>query len=355
MGATISIDKKVAGFVRDNGEIVYITFEETCSKRDHPRVPSWDARAIGSYEQVMEKVFASAACTEGGSLQTRSGCTTPEAYLQRWRLEFRAPVPMPDMAIELKLGGTSMYATIHDDDVAEALAALTRIGRQDLVEALQAGPITLHLHGDVDVILAIYGVTTKIPLWKIVRGAPPHSDGADWLAPPKRNAPVMAPTVDAYRVDERNALISVGGAPYEHVGWDYSALAQYVREVALPMELRCDGAAKKMISAFREKLNCAPALPTSTTLTITPAASDHEYYIDNARKLAAKLGIASDKAGTPAVYKVTFGDVKAAGEEYLLSMLQATQVKWDLALDNDTDAIQLPARPRSQPEQPSLF
>jgi hypothetical protein len=191
MGATISIDKKVAAFVRDNGEIVYITFEETCSKRDHPRTPYWNARAIGSYEEVMLLVFSSASATEGGSLQTRSGCTRPEAYLQRWSCEFKAPVPMPDMAIELKLGGTSTYSTIEDGQVDEALAVLTKIGRLDLIEALQAGPVTLRLHADIDVILALYGTQGKLSLWKIVNGGPPHSSGADRLAPAKRNAPVM--------------------------------------------------------------------------------------------------------------------------------------------------------------------
>jgi len=356
MGATISINKKVAGFARSNGEIVYITFEETCSKRDDPRTPYWNARAIGSYDEVMRLVFSSASATEGGSLQTRSGSTSPEAYIQRWRDEFKAPIPMPNLSIQLKLGGTSMYSSIEDKDVDDALAALEKLGRQDLVEALRAGPVTLSLHDDVDVILALYGVHAKLSLWKVVSGGPPCDRGADWLAPAKRKAPVMAPTVDAYRIDERNVVVSIGGAPYQSMGYDYNAVAMYMEHVVLPLELRCDGAARKMIGAFRDKLSAAPQLPNSTTLTVTPAASGHRYHIENAAKLAVKLGVADTKDTAPATYKVTFGDVKAAEEVYLLSTLEAGQVQWTLALYDDVaDATLLSNPVPSYSEQAQLF
>lgn len=356
MGATISINKKVAGFARSNGEIVYITFEETCSKRDDPRTPRWNARAIGSYNDVMQIVFSSAAATEGGSLQTRSGCTSPEAYIQKWRNEFKAPVPMPDMTIQLKLGGTSLYSTIEDNEVDETLAVLAKHGRDDLVDALRAGPVTLSLHDDVDIIIALYGVHAKLSLWKIVSGGPPHGTGADWLAPAKRNAPVMAPTVEAYRVDEHNVLVSIGGAPYEIMGWDYSAVGRYTRDVVLPLELRCDGAAKKMIAAFRDKLAAAPKLPDSATLTITPAAGDHRYYIENAEKLASKLAVVVGTEALPESFKVTFGEVRAAGEEHLLSTLQADQVQWPVTLHDDEVASNVPpVIPQAYSEQAALF
>lgn len=356
MGATISISKKVAGFSRSNGEIVYITFEETCSKRDDPRTPRWNARAIGSYDDVMQIVFSSAAATEGGSLQTRSGCTSPEAYIQKWRNEFKAPVPMPDMTIQLKLGGTSMYSTIEDNEIDEALAIFAEHGRSDMAAALRAGPVTLSLHDDVDIIIALYGVHAKLSLWKIVSGGPPHGTGADWLAPAKRNAPVMAPTVDAYRVDEHNVLVSIGGAPYEIMGWDYSAVGRYTRDVVLPLELRCDGAGKKMIAAFRDKLAAAPKLPDSATLTITPAAGDHRYYIENAEKLASKLGVVIGTEALPEAFKVTLGEVRAAGEEHLLSTLQPDQVQWPATLHDTELALNVrPVIPQAYSQQPTLF
>lgn len=356
MGATITTDKKVAAFVRANGDIVYFTFEETYEKNVTPHTPSWGARAVGTYEDVMLSVMRSAAGTEGGGLQTRSGHTTPELYLQSWRRAFKAPVPMPDQEIEITLGGTSFRAPIEDEDVDPAVAALTKIGRQDLIDALRAGPVTLQLHADIDIIIALYGVRTRLPLWKILRYDPPHGSGAEYLAPAKRNAPVMAPTVDAYRIDQYNVLVSIGGAPYQHMGWDYSAVGQYILEIVLPLELRCDGAAKKMIGAFRDKLTAASPLPESTTITVTPAAGDSSYRIGSARELAVKLGISSDKASVPETFNVTFGDVKTAEAEYPLSTLQASQIEWTLALNDDAaDATLLSAPTQAYSEQAALF
>lgn len=356
MGATITTDKKVAAFVHANGDTVYFTFEETYEKNVTPHTPNWGARAVGNYDDVMLSVMRSAAGTEGGGLQTRSGYTTPELYLQSWRRAFKAPVPMPDQEIEISLGGTSFRAPIEDEDVDPAIAALTKIGRQDLIDALRAGPITLQLHADIDIIIALYGVRTQLPLWKILRNGPPYGSGAESLAPAKRKAPVMAPTVVAYRVDQYNVLVSVGGSPYQHMGWDYSAVGQYILEIVLPLELRCDGAAKAMINAFRDKLSAAPPLPESTTITVTPAAGQSSYQIDSACQLAVKLGVASEKAHTPQTYKVTFGDVKAAEAEYQLSTLQACQTEWTLALNDDAAAATLLSGPaQSYTEQAALF
>lgn len=355
MGATITTDKKVAAFVRANGDIVYFTFEETYEKNVTPHTPSWGARAVGTYEDVMLSVMRSAAGTEGGGLQTRSGCTTPELYLQSWRRAFKAPVPMPDQEIEIILGGTSFRAPIEDEEVDPAIDALTKIGRQDLIDALRAGPVTLHLHADIDVFIALYGVRTKLSLWKILRYGPPQGSGAEYLAPAKRKAPVMAPALAAYRVDQYNVLVSVAGSRYQHMGWDYSAIGQYILEFVLPLELRCDGAAKSLIGAFRDKLTAAPPLPESTMITVTPAAADTSYRIGSARELAVKLGIAGDKASVPEIYKVTFGDVKAAEAEYQLSTLQASQVEYSLALNDTADASLLQASAQAYTEQAALF
>jgi hypothetical protein len=166
----------------------------------------------------------------------------------------------------------------------------------------------------------------------------------------------MAPTVNAYRVGERDVLVSIGGAQPELMGWDFNAVARYMRDVVLPLELRCDGAAKKLIGAFRDKLAAAAPLLGSTTITVTPAASEDRYYIDNAKKFAVKLGIATDTSKVPETFKVTFGDVQAAEEEYLLSTLQATQSSWELALGDDAPdtLISIPAQ-QSYSEQPALF
>jgi hypothetical protein len=356
MGATLSLNKKIAGFARANGDIVYIAFEQTCSKRDHPRVPHWNAGAIGSYEDIMEYVFRGAVSAEGGSLQTRSGYTTPEAYIQRWREAFKAPVLMQNMSIRLTLGGDSIYSTIVNGDVDAAVESLMKIDRGDLVEALKAGPVTLQLHDDVDVIIALYSVRSPLGLWRVVKGDPPAGPGEDWLVPAKRQAPVMAPTTLAYKVDNENVLVSVGGAPYEHMGWVYSAVGEYMMSVVLPLELRCDGAAKKIICAFRDKLEAAPKLPGDTRIWVTPAAGGGTWNRENAEALAVKLGLADTREAVPETYQVTFDQIQDEQHHHLLRHLHASQLRWDLAPDDDASHSSLPpATPQLYFEQESLF
>jgi hypothetical protein len=43
---------------------------------------------------------------------------------------------MPHQEIEISLGGTSFRGPIEDENVDPAIAALMKIGRQDLIEAL---------------------------------------------------------------------------------------------------------------------------------------------------------------------------------------------------------------------------
>jgi hypothetical protein len=349
MGATVTTNKKVAAFRRADGEIIYFLFEETFEMNVRPHSPHWGARAVGTYEDCMLRVFQGAASCEGGSLQTRAGQTTPEAYLQAWKYQFKAPVPMHDEDIVLELRGTSMYTSIGDQHAAEAIESLSKIGRHDLVDALQAGPVTVRLHADIDIVIALYGVRTNIPLWKVLRYGPPHDQGTESLAPAKRTGQAVAPSVYAFKVDKENVIVSIGGAAYQHMGWVYSAVGQYMREVVLPLELRCDGVAKKMIGAFRDKLDNAPKLPRSAQITITPAAADHSYYSENAQTLAVKLGKAASKDAAPESYQVTFGEVQDVEEERLLSTLQSSQVAWALATQDEAIIASLP------PAQPQLY
>jgi hypothetical protein len=356
MGATISLNKQIAGFVRANGDIVYIAFEETCSKRDHPRVPHWSAGAIGSYDDIMEYVFRGAVSAEGESLQTRGGHTTPEAYIQRWREAFKVPVRMQNISIRLSLGGGSTFSTIVDEDVEAAVGSLMKIGRGDLVDALKAGPVTLQLHDDADVIIALYGMRSKLGLWRVVRGDPPAGHCEDWLVPAKRQAPVIAPTTLAYKLDNESVLVSIGGAPYEHMGWVYSAVGEYVMSVVLPLELRCDGAAKKMIGAFREKLNAAPKLPGDSRIWVTPGAGGTKWNRENAESLAVKLGLAETREAVPDTYQISFDQVQDDQHHYLLRHMHTSQLRWELALDDHASVAPMPLASH-QPyfEQESLF
>ena len=340
MAATVVTGKTVAAFRHPKtGEVIYIPFEQTFEKNVTPHTPSWGPRAIGNYEQVMSRVYASAAACEGGMLQIRNGHTKPETYLKSWRICFSEPFQMGDMEITLKLGGTSMYDTIPDKHVETALAMLERIGRMDIADALKVGPVKVSLHNDVDVIIGLYGVDTKLPLWKVIDGLSGLGYADESLAPPIAKRQVAMPTAVVYAVDKENVVVSINGGPLKHMGWRYSAVGQYICNEAYPIEMQSAFSAYKLIREFRDTCDNAPELPDSTVITVSPTKTEHSYYRENAQKLAVKLGLFPSVEFVPETYETTFGAVRDMAEEYLLSTLEEGQVSWALAPSTDAAAL----------------
>lgn len=356
MGATVVTGKTVAAFRHPTtGEVIYLAFEQTYEKNVHPHTPSWGPRAIGTFEQVMKVIYSSAAACEGGSLQIRSGQTKPETYLKSWRLCFAEPFQIEDQEIELKLGGESLFAPIPSGHVDTALATLARIGRQDIVDALNAGQtVKVSLHRDTDVVLGLYGVGTGLSLWKVIRDLRGLGFADETLTAPIAKRAVAMPTATAFAVDNENVVVSVNGGPLKHMGWRYSAVGQYIREIVLPIELQCSFSAYKLIREFRDLCNEAPELPDATIITVTPANTEHRYYLDNAKKLAVKLGLFASVEDVAETYETTFGLVRELNEEYLLSKLEDGQVAWALAPTADASSLNSSVVP-GQAHQLGLF
>lgn len=333
MGATVVTGKTVAAFRHPTtGEVIYLPLEETFEKNVYPHTPSWSPRAIGTYEQVMKVIYSSASACEGGGLQIRSGHTKPETYLKSWRICFSEPFQMEDQEIDLKLGGDSLYAPIPDKHVDTALATLERLGRQDIADALKGGgTVTVSLHRDTDVILGLYGVGTGLSLWKVIRGKRGLGYADESLAAPIAKREVAMPTAVAFAVDKENVVVSINGGPLKHMGWQYSAVGQYIREVAYPIEMQCSFSAYKLIREFRDICSEAPELPDDTIITVAPMQTEHSYYLSSAKKLAVKLGLFASIEDVPETYETTFGAVREANEEYTLSTLENDQVTWALA------------------------
>jgi len=341
MGATVVTGKAVAAFPHPiTGEVIYVVYEETFEKNCYPHTPSWGPRAIGTFEQVMKVIFGSAAACEGGMLQTRSGNTKPELYLKSWRLSFNEPFRMADQEIKLKLGGESLYASIPTNHIETALAALERIGRQDIAEALKAGEtVTVSLLKETDVVTTLYGVGTGLSLWKVIRGKWGCLYADENLAPPIAKRNVAMPNVVAYAVDKENVVVSMDGGPLKHMGWRYSAVGQYTREVAYPIEMQSSFSAYRLIREFRDMCDSAPELPDDTIITVTPANTEHSYYMGSAKNLAVKLGIFASVEDVPETYETTFGVVRELQEEYLLSTLEEGQLGWTMAPSVDVNML----------------
>lgn len=335
MGATIVTSKAVGGFRNpETDEVIYVLFEETYDKRTHPHLPSWECRAVGTFDQVFKEVFAAAAACEGGGLQTRSGTTKPETYLKSWRACFSEPFQMDDLDIELKLGGDAFDDPIPDTHIETAMATLERIGRTDVLAALRAGPVTISLHRDVDVITALYGVDTRLPIWKVVRNKNRLGYADATLAPTLLKRNVATPSVTAFALDAENVLVSIDGGPLKNMGWRYSAVGQYMRDVVYAIEMQSSLSAYKLIRQFREACDNALELSGDTIISVSPANTSAKHCADSAKKLAVKLGLCPSAETVSDKYETTLLSVRTCEQTYLLSLLDEAQVTWTVPVGN---------------------
>lgn len=335
MGATVVISKAVAGFRNPKtAEVIYLLFEETYDKRTDPHLPSWECRAVGTFDQVFKQVFASAAACEGGGLQIRSGTTKPESYIKSWRACFSEPFQMDDLDIELKLGGDAFDEPIPNTHIETAIASLERIGRADVGAALRAGPVTVSLHRDVDIITALYGVDSRLPIRKVVRNKNGLGYADATLAPALHKKKVATPSVTAFALDDENVIVSIDGGPLKNMGWRYSAVGQYMLEVVYPIEMLSSLSAYKLIRQFRGKCDTASELSGDTIISVSPANTSDSRCTDSAKKLAIKLGLCRSADTVSDNYETTLHSVRICEQTYLLSLLDETQVTWSVPAGN---------------------
>jgi hypothetical protein len=330
MGATVTTGKKASAFVQPDGAIVYVLFESTYEKNCYPHTPHWGCIAVGYYEDVLKRIFLHASSCEGGMLQSRHGHIKPENYIIAWQRELAAPTDMPNVAIKLK-NGSSLYSTIPSDRLEETRIALARLGRIDAFEDILIGEVSVFLHDDIDMIMAVYGVKGPLAPWRILAHGECLTVPKLHLAAPVRAGSVSFPPARVYKLDDQELVVQVGAAPWEHGGWSYSVVGNYVTDVAYVLELQKTGSAKRSISAFRDLCEAAPHLPDGTRMQITRSPADvNKWNLEQADKLATALGLVAEGQPAPETFICNLVDVVAAKALYSLIHLNKSQVLWDV-------------------------
>jgi hypothetical protein len=161
-----------------------------------------------------------------------------------------------------------------DDAVWEEFGARMRtLGREDIPLALEGGrEVTLSLHQDIELVLAVYGYgQERRPLlgpWRAFGGewAPEHSPKSTiGYFPPGGQTP--SPVIPrAYRIDD-NALVMLEDGAWRPAGWAYSAIGEYVRGL-WETELHAPGSYEVLIPPFREAIRSAPPLPKGSEAVV---------------------------------------------------------------------------------------
>lgn len=329
MGATILVGMKAAALRRPNGQVVYFLFENTYEKNCYPHDPHWSCVAIGSYEQVLFRIFQGAAACEGGSLQGRGRGIRPETFILRWQRALRTPLTMPDVTI--RVDPTLPYSRDEEnvqyrDKVAVMLDSL---GRPELAKTFRAGqPFMLALVADLDLVLALHGTGGPISPWRAVRLEQAQEPTVPELAPPITAQPVFTPDYTIWALDAHVRVGKIGDQPLAALGWEYRAVGDFLCQHVYPLELRRTGISADLIRRFREACESAPLLPDTVRVTIRlgAVAGARPWQLACACQIAAALDMAHGPELT-----ATLGELRRIGALRDLRSLGAGQLQWDEA------------------------
>lgn len=265
MGSTVTCQKAAAAFRSPAGTPAYVLFESTYSKNVTPHTPRWACYHVGGIEGALGRIFSHAADCEGGTLQTRRGATSPEAYIADWLRCLAAPAAMPDRLVSLS-GGASYLDAIGPDRIADAAALLMSHGLAEASRTLESGGTAeLRLHRDTEAVAALCASGLAAPYDLIRMTWPPDDPTCD---PGLGYAPARAgrtsPTQQVLlRLDGNNLLVQAGDGTWKLAGWAYELVGHHVRE-AWRGELAVPGQYRTSIAALRHAAQSAQPVPVET-------------------------------------------------------------------------------------------
>lgn len=267
MGATVTTGKLATAFVAPNGETCFVLFEQTYEKNVYPHTPRWHCVGMGSLSAVLERIFAYATGCEGGSLQSRSGCITPEGYIAGWLKELANPVAQSDLCIRLSQG-SGFYSVVTDANRDSVCEAVRSLGRCDLADVIRAGSQpALQLHSDTDLVLAL--IDAGVLVWRLITV---HAPVFGQRVPSLGYSPKpVRPSSDVYpaflKVDAEERLVRRDDGAWVNAGWEYSIVQDFIRSL-WTKELAEPGTYRKRIAAFRDAIRAAPRIPTGTRVVV---------------------------------------------------------------------------------------
>ncbi len=268
MGATITTGKAVmACQPTAQSEVIYILFEQTYEKNCYPHNPNWSCFAIGTYQQVMKRVYAHAAAAEGGSLNNRSMDLTPESYLRGWNLAFHKPVMFNDKEVSFRiLERNHWYDGIESTKAGNIHQKLKDINRLDVWEKLISDDdkVSLSFYDNIDLIMSLFGVDGIESPWRIIPGYF-VSNGVEvpGFIPGKTHGGKFPADMDKLIKLKSNMARTVfaklGDDGYYHGNeWEYRVIGEFVEKQAYECEMVQHGLGVKNIKSFRDTLDSMP-------------------------------------------------------------------------------------------------
>ncbi|NVL49851.1 hypothetical protein F2S72_08875 [Pseudomonas syringae pv. actinidiae] len=271
MGSTVSTGKLIGAFIGAAGQPTYVMFEQFYDKNTVPNVPKWNARMIGDAGAVLKNIFLCASSCEGGMLQGAGGrYVTPESHIRGWLQELANPVEMADRSYELTVG-KYWQSAIPQDSFEKAKAQLLSIKADHVVEALEAGGVTVSLHGDSDVLSAIYNGES---IWasQIIKADQVPVNGTRnaelGYSPAKSKVqPLDTPRFAMIHPDMGSYLIQGADGAWRCENGGHSYIQDLVRALWKD-ELQAPGSYRARIKSYRTAMQSASVVPHQSTMII---------------------------------------------------------------------------------------
>jgi hypothetical protein len=292
MGSTVSTGKLIGAFTGAAGHAVYVMFEQFYDKNTHPRTPKWNARMIGDAGAVLKNIFLCASACEGGMLQGTGGrYISPESHIAGWMSELANPVEMADRSFELTVG-KYWDAAIPHESFEKAKAQLTSITADHIIAGLEAGGVTVSLHGDSDVLSAIYNGES---IWasQIIKADQVPLDGQRNPAlgySPAKSKVKQLDTPRFTRIDRDLGSYLIQGADG---AWRCENGGQsYIQDLVRALwqdELREPGSYRARIKAYRAAMESASIVPHhSTTIVLNMKADLTEWQRERVARVLSE-------------------------------------------------------------------
>ncbi|AIA56578.1 hypothetical protein [Acidithiobacillus caldus] len=256
--------KRVAAAFRDGDDVVYALGEVTYESNVYPHTRHLSTTFIGKLPDAIKTVFAFAADTCGGDLNSPDRKMTPERYIKSALNALKQPLPLdPDMPLHI--------SSWDKETVDRILNTLQERGT----------PAILRNHYDVPRI----NWFVKLPFSD--EGRPLLEPCPDLGYQPKKSAEL--PQVNFGKVlklrpssDNWFVRIDADGKILGRPEWQYRILGDYVSSI-WETELTHPGSYKKLIPAFRDYLR---DLPQSDVLCVLDPGTKY-YGVD---EMIAKYG-----------------------------------------------------------------
>lgn len=288
MGSTVTTRQMITAFESSQGPR-YIAWSKDYEKNVFPHVPTWSCRAIGRFEDVLDRIFRDLPSCENGMLQGPLGWITPEEHLADWYEAFRQPRLQPECTVSVTFWPTS-------EKYAEVCNALRAIRREDLLSA-EGAPlgIELSLYLESDEISALFGLGGVFPAWRALDANWARmAEGYEVEETLARNIvlqtpdPRTLPELQVRKLDGEMALYSFEGAPYISArgGWASDVIPELLSEHLMKSELQAPGFLKVALPVYRAIVRDAvPADVDTTILTVARPPADQVWATENALKL----------------------------------------------------------------------